>query len=189
MQRKQIIAVISAYGVMSESDNHYRVLIHAENEEEFKSKLKAFMLGETERACSNSEIARELGTVNPQVVYEAIASLDFPEEEGSRIVLEVPELCTDYHVENPEIIAQTSPDDDISAWRNAIIMTEFGTECFGRSEFPSVVAVYDPASEKDEEGNAILQEYTDLHHGTLMMTSSELESHLLGWERHIIPVM
>lgn len=189
MKQKQIIAVVSAYGVMTENDNRYKVLIHAGNEEEFIAKFKAFMLGETVRARSNPEIAGELGHIDPKKVYEAIAGLRFPEEEGERVVMEVSELCTDYHVENPEIIAQTSPDDDISAWRNAIIMTEFGTECLGHSEFPSVVALYDPASEKDEEGNAILQEYTDLHHGTLMMTSSELESHLLGWERHIIPVM
>lgn len=189
MKQKQIIAVISAYGVMTENDPHYRVLIHAGNAEEFIAKFKGFMLGETVRARSNPEIARELGPIDPTKVYDAIAGLDFPEEEGSREVVEVSELCTDYHVENPSLVSQTDENIEPSAWKNAIVMTDYGSECYGHSEFPSVVALYDPASEKDKDGNAILQEYTDLHHGTLMMTSSEIESHLLGWERHMVPVI
>lgn len=127
--------------------------------------------------------------MDPSKVYEAVANFVLPEEEGKRGVIEVLELCTDYHVENPEIIAQTSPDDDPSKWREAIVMTEHGMECCEKSEFPSVVAVYDPASDLDEEGNPRLEEYTDNYHGTIMMTSTELQSHLLGWDRHVIPVV
>ena len=188
MGNDKIIGVVSAYGAMTECDSRYRALIYAENAEEFNAKLKAFMCAETVRAMSAPEIAREIGRVNPAKVYETLAEFSLP-EEGEREVIEVSELSTDYHVENPAFTSQEGVDVDPSSWKNAIVMTEYGMECFGPSEFPSVVALYDPASEKDEEGNAILQEYTDLHHGTLLMTSSELESHLLGWERHVIHVM
>lgn len=50
MKNKKIIGVVSAYGAMTESHNRYRVLIHAENDEEFTAKLRAFMCAETVRA-------------------------------------------------------------------------------------------------------------------------------------------
>ena len=119
---KEIIGVVSAYGAMTECDNRYKVLIHAENAEEFNAKLKAFMCAETVRALSSHEIALELGPVDPKKVYAALEGFTLP-EEGEREVLEVPELRTDY--------------------------------C----------------------------------HGTIKMTASELAGHLLGWDRHVIPVM
>lgn len=189
MRNNKIIAVVSAYGTMTESDKRYMVLIHADNAEELKGKLQAFLCAETVRAMATPEIALELGPVDPKKVYDALALFTFPENMGERSVISVPELSTDYHVENPEILAQTSPDDDISAWREAIVMTDYGNECSGSSEFPSVVAIYDPNSERDQDGHPVLQKYTDSHHGTIMMTASDLDSHLLGWERHVIPVM
>lgn len=188
MGNNKIIGVVSAYGAMTECDNRYRALIYAENAEEFNAKLKAFMLEETVRAMSAPEIAREIGPVNPVKVYEALAEFTFP-EEGKREVMEVLELNTDYHVENPALTSQGDVDIDRSSWKNAIVMTEYGMECSGPSEFPSVVAIYDPASEKDEAGKPVLTEYTDNYQGTIMMAPSELESHLLGWERHVVPVM
>lgn len=189
MENNRIIGIVSAYGAMTESDNRYRVLIHAESGEEFNAKFKAFMLGETVRAMTTPEISHDLGTVDAKKVFEALAQFTFPEGEGERTILTVPELCTDYHIENPEIPAKASPEDDFSAWREAIVMADYGMECCGPSEFPSVVAIYDPVSEKDEDGNPVLAEYTDYHHGTIRMTPSELSSFLLGWERQVIPVM
>lgn len=188
MKNKRFIGIISAYGPMTESDSRYRVLIHAESAEEFDAKLKAFMCAETVRAMTTREISRGIGQVNPARVYEALRGFTFP-EEGEREVIEVSELSTYYHVENPSLQTQADADIDPSAWREAIVMTEYGMECFGQSEFPSVEAIYDPASEKDEEGNPVLEEYSDPQLGTIMMTTSELTGHLLGWERHVVPVM
>ena len=188
MKKNKIIGVVSAYGAMTECDNRYRALIYAENAEEFNSKLKAFMCAVTVRAMSTPEIARKIGRVNPAKVYEALAEFTLP-EEGEREVIEVSELCTDYHVENIAFTSQEGVDIDPSSWKNAIVMTEYGMECFGPSEFPSVVAIYDAASEKDEEGNPVLVQYSDPHHGTIEMTGSELASHLLLWDRHVVPVM
>lgn len=188
MKNQKLIGVVSAYGTMTECDNRYRVLIHAENADEFDAKLKAYMCAETVRAMTTREISDEIGQINPAKVCEALIGFTFP-EEGEREVMEVPELCTDYHVENPSLQTQADPDIDPSEWRQAIVMTEYGMECFGPSEFPSVVAIYDPVDEQDEEGNPVIEEYTDPHHGTLIMTSSQISSHLLGWDRHVVPVM
>lgn len=188
MIKKRIIGVVSAYGAMTECDNRYRVLIHAESAEEFDAKLKAFLCSETVRAMTIPEIVSELGQVSPGKVYESVAGFVFP-EEGEREVIEVPELSTDYHVENPSLDSQAEEEIDPSGWRRAIVMTEYGTECYGPSEFPSVTAIYDPASEKDENGNTILQEYHDPRQGTVAMTASKLSSYLLGWARHVVPVM
>lgn len=173
---------------MTECDNRYRVVIQAENAEEFNAKLKAFMCGETVRAMTTPEISGEIGPVDPAKVYEALDGFTFP-EEGKREVIEVAELSTDYHVENPSIPTHGEDDVDPSAWRNAIVMTAYDIECHGQSEFPSVVDVYDLASEIDEEGKPILISYSDNYHGTIYMTGSELSSHLLCWDRHVIPVM
>lgn len=188
MKNSKFLGVVSAYGTMTECDNRYRVLINAENAEEFDAKLKAFMCAEAVRAMTSREISDEIGPVDPKRVYEALSGFTFP-EEGGREVIEVPELCTDYHVENPSLQTQADSDIDPSAWREAIVMTEYGMECCGPSEFPSVVAIYDPASEKDEKGQPLLEEYTEPHHGTIIMTSSQITGHLLGWDRHVIPVM
>lgn len=189
MQKTKMIAVVSAYGIMTESDSRYRMVIFARDEEEFDAKLKAFMCAETVRAMSTPELAVELGHVDAAKVYAALDGYTIPREEGEREVIEVPELCTDYHLENVPLITPGGEYVDPSGWKSAIVMTEYDMECFGPSEFPNVMAIYDPASETDENGNPVLIEYSDPCNGTVVMTASALESFLLGRDRLIVPVM
>lgn len=189
MFQKKIIAVISAYGLMTDSDNRYRVLILADNIAEFAGKFKTFLCSETVKAMSTPEISKKLGIINPSKVYEAISRVSYPEREGDREVISIPELCTDYHIENPNLIIGQSSNDDMSKWKKAVILTDCWQETCRTTEFPDVLAILDRSLDIDEEGNPILITHSDGGDGTVVMTNSDLCCHLMGWNSYIVPIM
>ena len=199
-EKKMILGVVSAFGSMSEADSRYRVVIRGNEVSHLRKGLECFLEKEFQRAIETEDIMEELD--NPDIqpleikneISEAVSSEikdglgadhSMKKLDGERMVLSLPSLLTDYHVEI-RIIDKTS---EWATCPEMIVMTVYSQECMGNAEFPDTIALIDPASETDEDGKTIKVDYVDNFHGQLSMRGSELNNFLLGSDRHILKVI
>lgn len=186
---KRITAALSAYGAMTEPDRRYLAFFRAADIEEFKAKLHAFLCSEVVRAQTTPEISEQLGPFDSTKVFDSLAEFELNDEPYTRDVITIGELSTDYHIEyyDPNVC----PDFQANrpGFPRAILMIDSSQEYCYKSEFPSVMQIYDAASEVDENGNPVLVDYSDDFHGTIYMTASELNSFLLCRDPVEVPVI
>ena len=197
---KMILGVVSAYGTMSDADSRYRVIIRGNDVSELRKGLEYYLKKEFRRAKESEEIMEELEELDLQPweikneVSEAVRSelkdgspvASFMKKlDGERKVITISSLLTDYHVE----IRLIDKNSELTTCPEMIVMSAYSHECMGEAEFPDIIALINPASETDEEGNPIKVDYTDNFHSHISMRGSELNKFLLGSDRHILKVI
>lgn len=162
MKQKSYIAAISSYGTVSNPRQRYIVALRFAKKEKLMEALKDFlpvqiMIAKTDPVYKEeleegvdtvmafSEISKGIKEISEQ--YDEVMSIDYSiRNEEKRLLLSIPEILTDFHIE----IFQESEED--LSWLNDSkeigIMADDGIEgCGGPDEFYSVRKFCDPKEE------------------------------------------
>ena len=166
-----ILAVVSAYGIMSEPESRHLTVIKAGDAESLKASLMEFLRAEMKRALNDAEIMETLETLEEE---SALAQVDLSEmsiEEGGMDVVPVMDLSTDYHLEYA--VYENNP--GLADAEEFVVMVEKE----GPDEFASVMMILD---RRDDAA-----EYVECSGGAPVYGSqSEIAEQLLSWDRVLL---
>ena len=168
MDKQTIFLTVSAYGAMSDSTSRYRAVIVANNPDELNGKLHDFFVNEINRAKNIEDLSDSDIT---EIVIPDKIKIPQPEEHE---IIAIPELATDYHIEDPVSEVINGDVDENHMCRNAYVFTAYKRGfCCEESEFPNAMAVcfIDDMSVDDYKG-----------------LCDEVMEHM-AWDCHKVPVL
>lgn len=165
MSKRDYIAAISSYGTVSNPQKRYVGAIMYSDKEKMLEALRDFLPtqvllakvnpeykedldGEVDSAVAFSQIKEGIMDLSEQ--YDTVMSAEYQESNAEkRLVISIPEILTDYHIEILPVSDEEFP------WlleSNQIgVMADSGMEgCGGDGEFFSVCQICDPKEEVEE---------------------------------------
>lgn len=165
--KEKVILAISAYGAMSDSTSRYRAVIVANTPEEFRGKLRDFFVNEIKHAKTIE------GLSDSEITEAKIPEEILIPQPGDREIIPIPELATDYHIENPMSEIKNDHVDENHVSRNAYVFSSYKRGfCCEESEFPDAMAVCLVKDTPGDNDRQLCEEATGL----------------MGWEYQEVPV-
>ena len=165
------LAVVSAFGLMSEPGRRYQTVIKASDGDSLKKNFKEYLKSEIKRAQSDEAIMESLEKIDLESAIEAVDLSGMDIQDGGLDVVQVMYLLTDYHLEY-KVYPSDSPIADADEY---IVMLD---GC-GPDEFATVAHIFNPRDEEQCEACSS----DDSENGIVRGPESEVAEQLLGWER------
>lgn len=158
MEKSTFLAVISSYGTLSDPSHRYRGAILFSDNDTFFNLLFNYLKDQVKKAMEDEEIMEELEEINLQQaekdIKEGIREIKSDLEkilkaEGQerRLIVTVPELLTDWHIElfGPEKIESYPVKDN----KIAVLASDLVEGCGPGGEFMEVVQIVSPDEDED----------------------------------------
>lgn len=162
MDTSTFLAVISSYGTISDPSHHYKAAIMFSDKDVFFHLLSDFLKTQANNAAEDEDIMDELEEINLQKaekeiikgIQEIKSDLEKilkVEGQERRLIITVPELLTDWHIElfGPEKIESYPVKDN----KIAVLASDIVEGCGPGGEFLEVVQIVSP--DEDEEFSEI----------------------------------
>ena len=163
MEKKMFLAVISSYGTLSDPSHRYCAALMFSDKDTFFNLLSHYLKAQIEKAKENEEVMEELEEIyGPKAemeieegIEEIKPALDSlmnnnganNEESERRLIVTVPELLTDWHIEifgSEKIEAYPVKDNKIG-----VLASDIVEGCGPGGEFLEVVQIVSP--DEDDE--------------------------------------
>ena len=155
MDTNSKIAAVSTYGTISLTGKRYQAILLYEDLNDLQSKLKMFICLQIKMASMVEEYKDEIYDINTSEVWEKIKEeleeeISLMSEDNDRLVIGVPEVFTDYHI---EILGEIGEDKKwlLDSEEAGIMATDIPEGCGGRGEFLEVVQLVNPKENFLEE--------------------------------------
>lgn len=175
-----LLAVVSAYGAMSEPDSRYRIIIKPTDRADLEAKFRKYIESEINRALGDEEIMDTLEELDPEEVMECLDLSELSMCADARDVIAVMGLGTDYHLEYVKVTTD-AVDADAEEF---IVMTGCGYEGCGPAEFPEVIQVF--SSDMEESEQRQVHNYCGDPDRVIIGTTPEIFEELIGCDRHLL---
>lgn len=155
MDTNSKIAAVSTYGTISLTGKRYQAILLYEDFNDLLNKLKMFLCLQIKMASMIEEFKDDIYDINTSEVWEKIKEelkeeISLISEENNRLVIGVPEVFSDYHI---EILGEIGEDKKwlLDSEEAGIMATDIPEGCGGRGEFLEVVQLVNPKENLLEE--------------------------------------
>lgn len=155
MDTNSKIAAVSTYGTISLTGKRYQAILLYEDFNDLVNKVKMFLCLQIKMASMIEEFKDDIYDINTSEVWEKIKEelkeeISLISEENNRLVIGVPEVFSDYHI---EILGEIGEDKKwlLDSEEAGIMATDIPEGCGGRGEFLEVVQLVNPKENLLEE--------------------------------------
>lgn len=148
------IAAISAYGTISLTGKRYQAILLYQDIDDLKNKLKTYIGIDFLMGCMIQGIYEELADLNPietvQYIKEEVEEAISLGVEGNRMVISLPEILTDFHI---EFLGDVGEGEKwlLDSEEAGIVAIDIPEGCAGSGEFLQVVQLENPNEDIPEE--------------------------------------